>query len=268
MPVASGLPGTASGPGRWGMNHQGTGLPFDRTAFDALSLDVGGVLVVPDHGVLGQALARAGIDHDRGRFLDGHYVAMAAVDSSGAEPERFREYGTAFLRAVGVAEAQVDAARVALRAVLASSVWHQPVPGARAAAGRLVAAGVRLAVTSNSDGTVADTLARYGWLQVAPGEGLPIEHVSDSGVVGVPKPDPAIFEATAAGLGLPCSRVCHIGDAGRYDADGATAAGMLAVHVDPLGLCPSDHVHVASLADFADRLLGAGKPTGMGAAAD
>ena len=105
-------------------------------------------------------------------------------------------------------------------------------------------------------------------MQVAAGEGLPIEHVSDSGVVGVPKPDAAMFEATAAGLGLPCSRVCHIGDAGRYDADGAAAAGMLAVHVDPLGLCPSDHVHVASLADFADRLLGTRRATGTGAVAD
>ena len=254
------------------MNPQGTGLPFDRTTFDAVSLDVGGVLVVPDHGVLGQALTRAGIDHDRRRFMDGHFVAMAAVDSSGARTPCStsvrRKYGSAFLRAVGVAEAQVDAGRAALGAVLASSVWHQPVPGARAAADRLVVAGVRLAVTSNSDGTVADTLARYGWLQVAAGEGLPIEHVSDSGVVGVPKPDAAMFEATAAGLGLPCSRVCHIGDAGRYDADGAAAAGMLAVHVDPLGLCPSDHVHVASLADFADRLLGTRRATGMGAVAD
>jgi hypothetical protein len=31
---------------------------------------------------------------------------------------------------------------------------------------------------------------------------------------------------------------------------------MLAVHVDPLGLCTANHVHVASLADFTDRLLG------------
>jgi hypothetical protein len=33
---------------------------------------------------------------------------------------------------------------------------------------------------------------------------------------------------------------------------------MVAVHVDPLGLCPDPHTHVASLADFADRLLGVG----------
>lgn len=74
--------------------------------------------------------------------------------------------------------------------------------------------------------------------------------------MGVHKPDPLIFRATAAGLGLPPGRICHVGDAGGFDADGAAAAGMLAVHLDPLGLCADGHVHVASLGEFADRLLG------------
>ena len=136
--------------------------------------------------------------------------------------------------------------------VLVAPVWHQPLPGARAAAARLADAGLCLAVTSNSDGTVADMLRRHEILQVGPGPGIEVAHISDSGVIGVHKPDAAMFDATAAGLGLPLGRICHIGDAGGYDADGAAAAGMLAVHVDPLGLCPADHVHVTSLADFAD----------------
>ena len=56
-------------------------------------------------------------------------------------------------------------------------------------------------------------------------------------------------------IGLPPDRICQVGDAGGYDADGAAAAGMLAVHVDPLGLCPDEHTHVTSLADFAAHLL-------------
>jgi putative hydrolase of the HAD superfamily len=230
--------------------------PLDRTSFDALSLDVGGVLVVPDQGMLGGALTSAGIAHDRARFTDGHFAAMAEVDRAGARPERFREYANAFLRWVGVPDERLDEARAALAPVLVAPVWHQPLPGARTALARLAAAGVRLAVTSNSDGTVADTLARYEWVQVGAGAGVPVEHISDSAVVGAHKPDPAIFEATAAGLRLPLDRICHVGDAGGFDADGATAVGMLAVHVDPLGLCTANHVHVASLADFTDRLLG------------
>ena len=101
-------------------------------------------------------------------------------------------------------------------------------------------------------------LRRHEILQVGAGPGLAVEHISDSGVIGVHKPEPAMFEATAAGLGLPLGRICHVGDAGGFDADGAAAAGMVAVHLDPLGLCPADHVHVDSLADFADRLLAGG----------
>jgi len=230
-------------------------LPFDRTAIDAVSLDVGGVMLVPDHGLLGHALTVAGIAHDRARFHDGHYVAMAEVDRARSEPEVITDYVGAFLRAVGVPDDDVAAAARALEPVLVAPVWHQPLPGARAAAARLAAAGLCLAVTSNSDGTVADVLRRHEILQVGEGPGVEVAHISDSGVIGVHKPDAAMFAATADGLGLPSARICHVGDAGGYDADGAAAAGMLAVHVDPLGLCPADHVHVASLEDFTDRLL-------------
>ena len=240
------------------MTDDGPPLPFRRRDIDALSLDVGGVLFVPDHGLIGHALTVAGIDHDRSAFLDGHYRAMAEVDRSRAAPESFTDYTHAFLRAVGVKEEAVEAGALALHGVIVSPVWHQPVPAARATLVRLSQAGLRLAVTSNSDGAVADGLRRYELLQVGEGPGVEVEHISDSGIIGVHKPDPAMFLATAEGLGLPVGRICHIGDAGGYDADGAAAAGMLAVHVDPLELCPDDHVHVRSLADFADRLLGSG----------
>ena len=47
--------------------------------FEAVSLDVGGVLVVPDHGLIAAALRGTGASFDRERFGIGHYVAMAAV---------------------------------------------------------------------------------------------------------------------------------------------------------------------------------------------
>jgi FMN phosphatase YigB (HAD superfamily) len=229
-----------------------------RGDIDAVSLDVGGVLSVPDHGLLGHFLAAAGVAHDRSLFLEGHYRAMAAVDRARSEPEVFDDYNHAFLLAVGVPDDQMAAACAALATILVPPVWHQPVPGAWAAARRLVAAGVRLAVTSNSDGTVAEMLARHEAAQVGPGPGVEIEHVTDSGVLGEAKPAAAMFLTTAEALGLPPERVCHIGDSRTYDAEGAAAVGMAAVHVDPLGLCtaPDGHHHVPSLAAFVDELLG------------
>jgi putative hydrolase of the HAD superfamily len=224
--------------------------------FEAVSLDVGGVLTVPDHGLLAHFLAAAGVAFDRAAFGDGHYRAMAAVDRARSLPEVFVDYHHGFVRAVGVPDDQVEDACAVLDRVLVPTIWCQPLPGAREAARRLRAAGIRLAVTSNSNGTVADLLARHEVVQVGPGPGVEVEHISDSGVVGVAKPDPGLFRATAAGLGLPLERICHIGDSGLFDADGAAAAGMPAVHVDPLGLCPdASHDHVASLGAFADRTL-------------
>jgi FMN phosphatase YigB (HAD superfamily) len=223
---------------------------------EAVSLDVGGVLTVPDHGILAHFLAAAGIDFDRSAFRDGHFRAMAEVDRCRSLPETFVDYHHGFTHAVGVPEGQVEAACAVLDRVLIPTLWCQPLPSAREAARRLRAAGIRLAVTSNSDGSVADLLARHEVVQVGPGPGVEVQHISDSGVVGAAKPDPALFLATAAGLGLPPARICHIGDSGWFDADGAAAAGMAAVHVDPLGLCPStSHDHVGSLGEFADRTL-------------
>src|SRR5688500_4581347 len=170
--------------------------------FDAVSLDVGGVLVVPDHGVLGGALTEAGIAHDRDRFGVGHYLAMAAMDRATSDPEDFTDYLWGFLTAVAVPEADQPRAHELLDDVLRTPVWCQPVPGSRAGVRALVEAGLRLAVTSNSDGTVADHLARHEWVQVGAGPGAPVEVVTDSGIVGVGKPDPRVFQATIEALAL------------------------------------------------------------------
>ncbi len=221
--------------------------------FDAVSLDVGGVLVVPDHGVLGGALTAAGIAHDRGRFGIGHYVAMAAMDRATSDAEDFTDYLHGFLVAVAVPEADRASAHVLLDAALSTPVWCQPVPGARAGLEALVGAGVRLAVTSNSDGTVADHLARHEWVQVGDGPGASVEVVTDSGIVGVGKPDPRVFQATIDALDLPAERILHVGDSVHYDVDGGAVVGLQTVHMDPFALCDAtDHAHVRALVEVLD----------------
>jgi putative hydrolase of the HAD superfamily len=231
--------------------------------FDAVSLDVGGVLIMPDRRMVSGALARAGVRHDPALFFDGHYRAMAEVDRRRSRPEEFGDYTRGFLPAVSTPDAQLEAGAVALASVLGlSSAWSQRIPGAVPAARRLAAAGLRLAVTSNSDGTLAVRMRRQRVVQVGDGRGVPVEHITDSGALGVAKPHPTTFLTTAAGLALPPHRICHVGDSGCYDADGAAAVGMVAVHVDPLGLCRGDHHHVGSLADFAARALAARREVG------
>ena len=223
--------------------------------FEAVSLDVGGVLVVPDHGVLAAALTRAAVPFDRSRFHVGHYLAMAAVDEAVSEPEDFTDYLGGFLVAVGVPDVDRGRAHDALAEVLATPVWCQPVPGARSGVQALVAAGVRLAVTSNSDGTIADHLRRHEWVQVGEGPGATVEVITDSGVLGVGKPDAAVYQATIAGLGVAPEQILHVGDSVVYDVDGAAACGLQSVHMDPHGVCPSSaHPHVRTLAELLDQL--------------
>jgi putative hydrolase of the HAD superfamily len=73
--------------------------------------------------------------------------------------------------------------------------------------------------------------------------------VLDSFVVGVEKPDPAIFHRALEVLGVPPERAIHVGDTGWADVAGARAAGVRPVHLDPHRFCPNpdDHEHVTDL---------------------
>jgi FMN phosphatase YigB (HAD superfamily) len=89
---------------------------------------------------------------------------------------------------------------------------------------------VRVAVVSNSDGTVAEELATAGF------DGL-FEAVVDSHLVGVSKPDPRIFAIALERLGVPAASTWYVGDSPHHDLRGASAAGLAQIIlVDPLGL--------------------------------
>ena len=74
--------------------------------------------------------------------------------------------------------------------------------------------------------------------------------IIDSHVVGIEKPDPRIFHLALTEIGVPPERCCFVGDSVHFDVDGARAAGLRPVHVDPYDFCPhDDHGHVSGLAD-------------------
>ena len=121
-----------------------------------------------------------------------------------------------------------------------------------------------MGVVSNSDGTVEAELRRLGVCYAPDGAArlrrtpaVPVGVVVDSAVVGVAKPDPAIFSIALDALGVPASEtVLHVGDSLRYDVAGALAAGLQPVHLDPYGFCPAPggHPHVRTLAELADNI--------------
>lgn len=128
-------------------------------------------------------------------------------------------------------------------------LWEEPIPGAVECLTRLREAGIRVGVVSNADGRVADALERAGLAKL-------LEVIVDSGVVGVEKPDPAIFDHALAPLDLAPSETWYLGDTVRYDAEAADAAGLVSWVIDHRSLHTLDHPRrVHSLAEFADVAL-------------
>jgi putative hydrolase of the HAD superfamily len=101
------------------------------------------------------------------------------------------------------------------------AAW-QPRPGARELLAALRARGLKLAVVSNFDGRLPALLAGLGLAPLLDAVLLP-------GEVGAAKPDPRIFAAALARLGVAAGEALYVGDDAERDLAGARAAGLAAV---------------------------------------
>lgn len=228
-------------------------------AVEAVFLDVGGVFHLPAPEIVGPALRRAGVAvPDDPAVMDrAHYVGvMALVDWPDAERGIWTAYERAFAEEVGAAPDRLDATVAELDiAFRQKGVWGRLAPGSLDGLRALHATGVTLAIVSNSDGTLEGRLLDEGICQAGPGPGVEMTIVIDSAVVGVAKPDPAIFRIALEATGAAPERVLHIGDTVGADVDGALAAGVRPLHLDPYGLCQDDrHLHIPDLATVAAAL--------------
>jgi putative hydrolase of the HAD superfamily len=222
-----------------------------REPVETVLLDAGGVLIMPASKAVLAILRSAGV-HLGPRDLDqAHYFATAAND---ARPPRNRMlYLRAFARACGVPEDRVETVVAGLDGAIEGPHWTRPVPGAARALRALNSLPVTLGVVSNSIGVVADQLRCAGICHEGPGPGTQVGVVIDSAVVGTAKPDPAIFRLALERLGGQPHRAVYVGDTARIDVDGALAAGLHALHLDPYGNCPDppgQHEHLRRLADL------------------
>jgi putative hydrolase of the HAD superfamily len=95
----------------------------------------------------------------------------------------------------------------------------------------LEARGRRLGIISNFSPNCQDLLGQLG-----------LERYFDffivSGILGIEKPDPAIFEAAVSASGLPRTRLVYIGDSIHHDVEGAQRAGIDAILIDRANLHP------------------------------
>ena len=223
-----------------------------RNRFDAVWLDAGGVLVLPDPTVLGPLLAYYGGVDDVERHRRAHYAAMAVKSAQGAEERDWREYDRAYVLSIDITDGEVDEAAAVLGHARIAALWRWPIPDSMAALATLDANGVPLGVVSNASGQIEDVLRRSRVCQVGTGTGVPVRCVVDSGVVGVAKPDPRIFDFAAAYFAeIDRTRICYVGDSVTMDVTGAAAAGLHPILLDPFDDHPdAQFERIASLSEL------------------
>jgi putative hydrolase of the HAD superfamily len=213
-------------------------------------LDAGGVMIFPSPELLLPPLRAAGLQPSLADLERAHYRAMADCDRPGREPpggQWWLEYLLDFVTACGVPAADTAAVAADIAGLTDGFSWTHVGLGVPAALRGIAALGLPLGIVSNSTGEVEQALRQLD-VCYAPGAVGGI----DSAVVGVSKPDPAIFTLALGALGMLSadrSTIVHVGDSLRYDVAGAIAAGVRPVHLDPHGYCPAPdgHEHIRRL---------------------
>jgi putative hydrolase of the HAD superfamily len=227
----------------------------------AVIFDVGNTLLHVDYAHVASVLRAQGHVVELAAVRAAEYAAKAALDRALAPdvvPERSVQgllwrrpdgrpsYFATMIANLGIASSDVLPALAALEADnRARSLWRIVEPGTEAVLAELRRRGLTLAVISNSDGRIEADL-------VASGLGAHFAFVLDSSVVGVEKPDVAIFTMALARLALPPAEAVYVGDVYAIDVLGARRAGIEAVLMDPLSLydAPQDCPRIRTLADL------------------
>ncbi|GLY18061.1 hypothetical protein Kisp01_50750 [Kineosporia sp. NBRC 101677] len=229
--------------------------------FDAILFDAGGVLVTPSPEGLAPVVARFGGSSEREVHQKAHFAGAHAMDHARADGDKsdWEAYARAYLRTTGVAEERHEEALEAFFEGFNQTMWREPVPDAARTLLSLEERGVPIGIVSNAEGQVEGDLAMLGICGVDTPGAARVVCVVDSHVVGVSKPDPAIFLHALDALGLPASpRIAYVGDTVFYDVRAATAAGLTPLLHDPFGYHLDDphpsgpHRVLSSLSELLD----------------
>lgn len=223
---------------------------------ETLFLDAGGVLIHPEWQRVAQVLAGRGHTVTAARLEQAEAHARRTLDTAdgiraSSDAQRWSLYFGETLRRAGltVSEAELAALIGALvKEHLRASLWCHVPDDVVPVLERLRARGLRLVMVSNADGRLAAIMAGLG---LAPR----LDHLLDSHVEGLEKPDPRFFELALARSGARPASTVHVGDLYHVDVAGARAAGLRAALFDPAGLYDgADCPRLRSLDELARRL--------------
>lgn len=223
---------------------------------ETLFLDAGGVLVHPEWQRVATVLAAHGrpvavrsLEHAEAR-------ARRALDTpegirSSSDAQRWGLYFGDTLRRAGLVLPEGEQGSL-IEALVAehrrASLWCQVPDDVVPVLERLRARRLRLVMVSNADGRLATLMASLGLA-------ARLDHLLDSQVEGLEKPDPRFFRLALARSGARAESTVHVGDLYHVDVAGARAAGLRAALFDPEDLyAEADCPRLRRLAELAERL--------------
>jgi len=199
--------------------------------YDAILFDAGNTLVHLDHArvaaIAGQGLDEAAVWHGD-RAVRTNAVLLAQLPTG--HLDSWRSYMEFALAAAGLPDDQASnaAARV-FHAHLQRNLWRRVPADVAPTLRHLRAAGYKLGVVSNAEGTVEALLRDVGLASL-------LDFIIDSHVVGIEKPDPRIFALALEHTGTAPRRTLYVGDVYAVDVVGARAAGLDAALLDSFGV--------------------------------
>lgn len=210
---------------------------FDPSTVEAAVFDIGGVFLYPHHNQVSGVLDAMGFARpdDVLEYRRAHHAGVATLSARFVEvneydPSFWIDYDRSYSATLGVPEeaAAEFSSRIDKRA------WDWLHEENVASFHELHASGLPLAIVSNNSGAAPSQMIDHGVCWVNDYHDLPtVAAIIDSSLVGVAKPDPAIMAPALYALDLPADRVVYIGDTVHADINGATAAGMQSVQLDP-----------------------------------
>lgn len=208
-----------------------------RASVRAIFFDAGNTLIRMDDAAIAATLVGHGVPATAAEVRRAEWRARVRLDASlqpGAStehPDIGKRYLVYILEELGVRDQATVAALDAWRRTYNPplGLWTAMEPEAAEALALAREAGLRTAVISNSNGTVADVLASLGLAQH-------LDFIIDSSEVGVEKPDPRIFHIALERARLRPHEAAYVGDLYSIDVAGARAAGLHPILMDP-GAC-------------------------------
>jgi len=180
------------------------------------------------------------VDQDFWSIYYTHLIQLLVGEPSGTGLRPVRFFQNTGRRPVSLEALVADSVAATRR----SGNWSRVLPGTREVLLELRARGLRLGVISNSDGGIENILRVVGL-------GDCFDSFTDSGKVGVEKPNPAIFRHAMASLDARPEASMYVGDSYALDYQGAQAAGMRAILMDAAGTYRDDpYLRIGRLGDL------------------